>query len=63
MELKHSKKIKRLYDPVKTSHFDDFFFDGASSNNLCGCGMVLSLNTDHYFSLRLGGGIDTNKKN
>ena len=43
MELKHSKKTKMLYAPVKTSLSADGFFDGASSNNLCGCGMVLNI--------------------
>ena len=62
MELKHAKKTNMLYALVKTSLSADGFLDGASSNNLCGCGMILILNKDHYFSLKLGGGIGTNTK-
>ena len=62
MTLKQSKKTKVLYVATLYSLCDVGFFDGASFNNLCGCGMVLILNKDHYFNLRMGGGIGCNTK-
>ena len=57
-----SKKMKRTYPPGTTSFCAEGFFDGASSNSYCGCGMMLSLNKDHYFTLCLGGGKGSNTK-
>ena len=59
MELKHSKKIKRLYALVKTSKSTIGFFYGASSNKLGGCEMVLILSKVHFFMLIFVGGIGT----
>ena len=38
------------------------FFDNASLKSSCGCGMVLSLNKDNYFTLCLCEGKGTNTK-
>ena len=62
MDLSHSKKAKRIYMPNILPLCAKEFFYVASSNIVCGCGMVLSLNTKHYFTLRLGGGKGTNTK-
>ena len=50
MDLSHSKKTKKLYYPDSSSFRDEAFFDGASSNSSCGCGMVISLNKERYFT-------------
>ena len=38
------------------------YFNGASSNGECGCGMVLFLNNDHFFKVWMGGGIGSNTR-
>ena len=53
---------KSLYAPsfIGISAFG--YFDGASSNGECGCGMVLFLNNDHFFILWMGRGICSNTR-
>ena len=38
------------------------YFDGASSNGYCGCGMILMLNNYHFFRLWMGGGKGRNTR-
>ena len=57
-----SKKTKKIYFLGTTSFCAKGFFGGFSSNSSGSCGMVHSLNKDHYFTLCLGGGKGTNTK-
>ena len=60
--MEKPKKTKVLYASIIKSLLAVGYFDRASSNDLCGCGMVLILNNDHIFNLRMGGGIESNTK-
>ena len=56
------KTPKILYPPIHNFSTAMGYFDGASSNVDCGCGMILMLNMDHLFRLWMGGGKGSNTR-
>ena len=59
MTPKNPKQLSSL-SYVLNSAFG--FFDGASCEGKCRCGMVLKLNESHFFRLWMGSGIGSNAK-
>ena len=53
---------KLLHAPVLSHTLAVGYFDGAAQNNVCGCGMVIWISKDHFFSLCMGGGSGSNTR-
>ena len=51
-----------LYSPTHNLSSTVGYFDGASMNGLCGCGVILMLNSDGLFRLSMRGGNGSNTR-